>query len=259
MPLYPLNATSLLWYGLGGYDHSEVGGIHTHTLHVENTLPFFDMYIGKDLNEHEYHSGIVKSVSLDFEVNEPVLLTADCMFGREIAPQAVTPIGGTNQHAFPDYNIANRAFSGAEVTTQIAGSTVTTIEAASVEVNNTVVEDNFVLGDRYLPFAFIQEVECSGSLTLAHSNIAQYNYILNETTPSLTLTGSYGTGAGARSVTTTLRKLSFDTGNLPTEGNDRYILDLDFMGEPVAGTTTSAQSPIQVVVKNAQGEDAFKV
>ena len=263
VPLYPRGATSLLYYGLGQSDGSEVGSLtpklYEHTMKTNTTLPFFNAWVGKDLKEHEFRSGVVKSLTVDFEVGEAVLLTADCMFRREML-QTLTALDGAEPwtaYHFPDYNVEERAFSGTEITTSLGGTAIDTMESASIEIANTVVEDNFVLGDEYLPYAFVQEVEVSGSVSMSYTKSGDYEgFVGNNAGKALSLKGQYGTtdAADHRLVEFKMPSISFDTASLPTEGSDRFILEFEFMAE-LTGTNTS---PITVINRNSLKETLFE-
>jgi len=262
IPMYPLHATSAFAYVLGvGTTGAAQEDVYPHKMTLKRTIPFFKAFVNKDLKEHVFVGGIAKTATIDYEVNEPVLLSMDSMFRKEIvkAPGTAT-IPAT-------YNTDDKMFSGSTTVTRIAATDSATlgdatpsknVESASVEINNTAVEDNFVLGSQFLPNGFVQEVEISGSMSFNFRDANKDDYATyisaDGAEPAILLENSRGTfgdstnGSKHRYIGVTLHKVSFDTGSLPTEGNDRYVFEADFMVE--TGDVTGRQTPITVVVRN---------
>ena len=226
VPAYPIEAISLLYYTLGKCTSAAgSNSLFDHVIKASNMIPSFIAAIGKDIKEHRFTGGCMKGVTIDYETGEPVLLSFDTMFRKELVPSSLSTI------AFPDYNVAERAFSGAEVAHKVAGTQVHYIESASIEIANNVVDDNFVLGDRYLPTKFIEGLEITGSMELAYSDYARYEDFLDEDEPKLELLAEYGATTTKRAFGVELPKLSLNTANLPTDSTSRYLLEVEFMAE----------------------------
>ena len=260
VPLYPSHSTSLISYVLGTPLATTTAADDTHSatnrhkMKLEKSVPFFTAFIGKQEQEHQYEGGIAKSCTIDMEVGEAILMSMDCMFRRENIVTSATGIPSPIADAtFTPYNNKDQVFSGTDVKTEYAadGSTFASakfIESASIEINNTVVDDNFVLGKRYIPFGFIQECEISGNMSLSFQpgNKGNYTDFTGEKTPGIKFKMSRGSGAKYREILITIPRASLDTASLPTEGSDRYLLEIEFMADSTSGTT----SPINVEVVN---------
>ena len=227
IPAYPREAMSMLYYALGSLTSAmpDASGVIKHTVKMATTIPNFNLAIGRDKMEHRYTGGCLKGLTIDYEVNEPVLLTCDTMFRTELASGALDTI------TFPDYNVLEKAFAGAQVEHKINNTTVHYIESASVEIANSIVEDNFTLGSRYLPNKFVEGLEVTGNFEIAYSDYQRYADFLNEQELKLQLIASYGGAATAREFELSLPNLSLNTANLPTDSTSRYLLETEFMAQ----------------------------
>ncbi len=245
VPLYPREATSLLYYALGSCTTVTNGStspdnlVNKHTIKMANSLPNFRMAMGKDKKEHRYTGGCIKEVTVDYSVNEPLLLSCDTMFRKE------DPLETLSSVSFPDFNIGEKAFAGANVTTEINDTTVNYFESASIQIANSIVEDNFVLGSQYIPEKFVEGLEVTANFEMAYADSARYNDFLDEVEPKLELIAKYGEAIAAdatanppiaasnstRQVTLEMPILSFNTSNLPTDSTSRYLLEVEAMAE----------------------------
>ena len=260
IPLYTKGTPTLIHYAMGGAD---LGGrnahrtrysgqddtgftgptgqqsrtVWTHEFKIGADIPTFLCWIGKDKKEHRFIGGSMKSMTVDIDPGEPTLCSFDTMFREEM------PRGDLATVTWPDYNVLERCASGAELNnTEVAGNAVDYIESGSIELTNTVVEDNYVIGSRYIPEKFVQEAEVTGSLTMNFANIVRYQDFITEKEPSIefgqtrTIADDLTTHAvdergESRSWSFFLPKVSFNTGNLPTEGSDRYVFETEYMSE----------------------------
>ena len=242
VPLYSVGTPTMIYYAMGACkaETAAVSGVYTHEISVGEDVPTFFAFIGKDHREHQFSGGVVKSMTIDFETSEPALASFDCMFSREIYTSSAVGGAVDDTVSFPDYNVAERAWAGAEIDAKIAASASETavavnyIESASLELTNTAVEDNYALGNRYIPAKFIQEAEVTGNMSMNFANIARYEDFITEKEPKLELAGeSRGTGGTLRKFEFIMHKVSFNTGNLPTEGSDRYVFETEYMCERI--------------------------
>ena len=72
-PMYPREASSLLYYLLGTCTtvvDTPTTGINTHTIKQASVPPSFVMAIGKDKMEHRFTGCVMKSGTLDFQPND---------------------------------------------------------------------------------------------------------------------------------------------------------------------------------------------
>jgi hypothetical protein len=248
VPMYSMGFPTLAYYALGSAativgngSNGAATGAFVHTFTPGNAVPAYRMAIGKDVNEHQFVGCGMKSLKMDYSVDNPALATFDTLVRKELAPAALaTP-------TFPDYDVAERSFLGVEVTAEIDDTITTKIRSASVEINNTLVEDNHTFGDRFLPELIVQDLEVKGNVTMTFSDIVNYNQVRNEDEIKLELLFTHGTfqTLPARDVSIILPRLSLDTVNLPTDGNKEYILSIDFTAQAVNNDDEVIQ--IQVV------------
>ena len=230
IPAYPVEATSLLYYLLGTAATTAddpLSGLNTHKLSMGLVPPNFILGVGKDKKEHRFAACVMKGCTMDYEANELLLLTFDVMARQELAAGSLATV------TFPDYNEEERSFAGVDVEHKIDDSSVSYIESASVEITNNITEDNFVLGSRTLPNKYVQGFEVTGSLSIAYADYARYKTYLDEDSLAVDLIAKYGdvTTTKYRELKTELPSIALNTGKLPTDGSDRYILELEYMAE----------------------------
>ncbi len=235
-PMYSLGFSTLAYYALGknatlvgdGANGAEVGAF-IHTITPGTTVPAFRMGIGKDKNEHQFVGCAFKSVKLDYSIDNPALATFDTLVRKELTPGTIqTP-------TFPDYDVSERTFIGTEVVAEIDDTIIAFVRSASIEINNTLVEDNHTFGNRHMPELVVQDLEVKGNLTLSFDSIDRYNEVHDEDELKLELifTQNAISSLTHRQVKVTLPKISLDTGKLPTDGNKEYIMNIDFTAEAI--------------------------
>jgi hypothetical protein len=251
VPMYSLGFPTLAYYALGkiatvvgnGANGASTGAF-IHTITPGISVPAFRMGIGKDVNEHQFVGCAMKSMKLDYSVDNPSLATFDTLVRKELAPATLqTP-------TLPDYDVAERPFLGVEVTAEIDDTISTKIRSASIEVNNTLVEDNHTFGDRHLPDLIIQDLEVKGNITMSFTDITDYNSVRNEDEIKLELLYTHDTVLTLphRQMNITLPRLSLDKVNLPTDGNKEYILNIDF-------TATAVNNDNEVILLDIINEE----
>ena len=258
VPIYPTGAATLLYYTLGSST-----GDNTHVI-KSSTPKVFQMSIGKDKAQHRFVGCVVRTLTLDYDPSEVILGTFGIMCRKELETTAL-PGRHSNNHfftEFPDYNIAERAFGGVEVDTSIKKGNisgnfddddlVTNVESLSVEVDNGFIDDNYVIGDRHLPNAYIQNFTVNGSMELGYDKSSDYVGIVEEDSWRVLMSAKYGTGNSERIFSTELPRIALKTGNLPTEGTDRYLLNVDWEGERIGGSGANKDDLIVVTVKNQE-------
>ncbi len=248
--LFPREATSLLYYALGAVatnDITPTTALHTHTITKAQTIPFFRAAIGRDVKEHQLVGGIIGGFTLDYSPDETFTASFDTIFRRELSPLATL-----SAVTFPDFNAADRAFGGVEVTPSIGASPVTFVESASVTIENSVAEDAFSLGSRYLPAGIVAALEPSGSMDLRYDNEARYTDWLDGTERQIELDATYGTGDAERRIKVDLPICSYDTNKVPTENIERFVQTIDFTPEQ-----DTAGDPIIITVINTRAAAEF--
>lgn len=236
VPMYSRGFPTLAYYALGknvtvvgdGANGAAIGAF-IHTITPSTSIPTFGMGVGKDIKEHQFVGCAMKSLKMDYTVDNPSLATFDVLTKKELAPATLqTP-------TFPDYDVAERSFLGVEVIAKIAGVTVGYVRSASIEINNTLVEDNHGFGSRNLPTLVVQDLEVKGNLEMNYDDIQRYLDVHDETEVKLELLFTHDTvqTLPAREVSIELPKVSLDVGKLPTDGNKEYIVNIDWTAEAV--------------------------
>ena len=241
-PVYIDGTPSMIYYGLGSCISTETGsstGIFNHVIKQTTVPPHFDMEIGKDLKAHKYKSCVVKTMTFDYDPSETFLASFNVLARKELDSGDLATV------TFPDYNIAKRAAAGTEVVTQINDASVNYLESVSIEVDNQFVDDHFALGSRYLPNKYVQGLEVTGNIEAGYNDSARYQEIIDESALKLSLKHTISADNTFEIV---LNRIALDTGNLPTEGSDRYMIKTDFTSE----RTSSSDDIIIVNVKNSQ-------
>lgn len=228
-PVYIDGTPSMIYYGLGGVTTTETGtntGVFDHVIKKTTVPPHFDMEVGKDLKAHRFKSCVVKTMTFDYDPSEAFLATFSVLARKELAAGTLAEV------TFPDYNIAKRAAAGTEVKTQINDAAVNYLESVSIEIDNQFVDDHFALGSRYLPNKYVQGLEVTGNIEAGYGDYARYQEILDETPIKLSL--KHSINSANATFETVLPQIALDTGNLPTEGSDRFMIKTDFTAERTA-------------------------
>lgn len=250
-PVFPIEATSLLYYSLGSLTtviDMPVATINTHTLNHAVTIPDFICEIGRDDKAHRYTGCIAKGVTLDYAPDAVLSQSVDVFFRKE-----QTTGSSLATITFPDYDVANRAFGGVEVVPGLGaalGSTspVTFMESASVTWSNEFSDDAFSLGSQYLPANIVADFTVTGSWDMRFTLITDaYNDVYNAVNKSFQLAGTYGATTAQRDVKFIMDNISYDTTTLPTDGNKRYVQTVEFTGE-----NNAAGLPMKIDVINAK-------
>jgi len=247
VPMYTRGTPTLIYYALGGVvTVSEAAGPpenFKHTISPASSVPSFRLAVGKDLKEHQYVGCAVKSLKIDYSVSEPAMATLDLLVRKELAPATLqTP-------TFPDYDVKERTFLGTEVTVKVNDVSIGYVRSLSIDISNDLVEDNHSFGSRFLPDLRVQGLEITGTVTIAFSDIARYNDVLNETENKFSFQFSTGVfdSAGYRNCEIILPKISYDSGKLPTDENKEFVLEVNFTAEVDPGVN---DNPIQFIFHN---------
>lgn len=248
-PIFPREATSLIYYALGGISTATttpVTALNTHTITKAKTIPFFRAAIGRDINEHRYTGGIINSMTLDYAPDAVLSASFDTIFRKEIA------VGSLATPTFPDFNSAERAFAGADAGVEFDDSVVTFVESLSVTVENNVADDAYSLGSAYLPAGIIAGFDISGSMDLRYDSGDNYADWLAGTDVKIEVIANYGTGAAQRRFKIELPDVAYDVNRLPTDNLQRYVQTLDFTpqrdsnGDPIIVTVINSRTSAQV-------------
>ena len=250
VPVYTIGTPTLFYYALGAATTETIAspnGHFMHTIKAANVPPTFQMEIGKDRKAHRYVGCVVKGMTIDYDPAESVLATFEVMPRKEIAAADLASV------TFPDYNILERASSGTEIATEINDAVADFMESVSIEMDNGFVDDNHVLGNRYIPEKYVQTLDLSGSMEIGYDSYDRYESVVDEEQWKVELSQTHGTADTTRSFKVELPQIALMTANLPTEGSDRFILSVDFKGERQA----SSDDLIVITVQNKEAATAI--
>ena len=245
-PIYPSHAVSLLFYAMGKLvttQNTPNTLVDTHVITKDNSVPFFRAGIGRELNEHQYVGGIIGGYTVDYSPGEVLTGSFDTIFRREKSPLGTLDTGAN----FIDFDDAERAFGGSEVTPLIDASAVTFVESSSIVVSNNVADDAFALGNAHLPAGIIAALEVTGSFDLRYDANNRYTDWLDGTKRRFELNALFGTGGTLREVKFDLPVISYDVNRLPTDNIERYVQALEWTAE-----TDSNGDPLIITVVNTQ-------
>jgi len=249
-PLYPVHATTLIYYAMGKNVTTPATpntNVNTHVVSQANTVPFFQAAIGRDLREHIYVGGAVNSMTLDYTMDDVITSSFDVFFRKELANLPLT-----TSTTYDDFNVLERGYGGAEAAVQVDSTADDRIESLSISYENDFDDDAFALGSQFLPAGPIGELTCTGSFDMRFDSIDAYDLWYNETAIQIELTSSFGAAATLRSIDANLPSVALDTNNLPTSGFDRYVQSFNYHAQP-----DSNGDPLIVTVVNAQAGAAF--
>lgn len=248
-PLYPTHAASLLHYTLGATTtvvNTPTTLVNTHTIVKADSIPFFRMGIGRQLNEHQYVGGIINSFSADYSPDEILTGSFETVVRKELA------LGTLDTNAsFTDYDVVDSAFGGTEITPSIDAGAVTFIESASITVENNVADDAYALGNAHLPAGIVTGLNVSGSFDLRYDVNTRYTDWLDGTKRQFDLDGARGAGASQRKVKLDCPVINYDVNRLPTDNIERYVQTLDWTatpdsnGDPIIATIINDQTNAQ--------------
>ena len=250
-PLYPTHAASLLHYTLGATattTDTPTTNVNTHVVTKADSIPFFRMGVGRQLNEHQYVGGIINSFSADYSPDEILTGSFETVIRRELALGTLD-----TDAAFTDYDDVDGAFGGTEVTPSIDSTAVTFIESASISVENNVADDAYALGNAHLPAGIVAGLNVSGSFDLRYDANSRYSDWINGTVRQFDLDGSRGAAASQRQIKLDCPVISYDVNRLPTDNIERYVQTLDWTatpdsnGDPLICTIINEQTNAQFV------------
>lgn len=248
VPMYTRGFPTLAYYALGKDVTTAVTNGFKHVITPSGSIPSFRMGVGKDKKEHRFVGCAVKSMKLDYSVDNPALATFDLLCRKELEP------GDLQTVTFPDYDVKERSFLGVEVSVKIDDVAVAYVRSLNIEVNNTLVEDNHTFGSRYLPNLVVQDLEVKGSMELSFTDIQRYEEVRDEDQPSIELLFNHDTvdTAEHRALNVKLPEVSLDMGKLPTDGNKEYIMSIDF----TAQSDDNTDKVIEMTVINEEASAA---
>ena len=250
-PLFPEEAATLLYYGLGSVATTGSSAPYTHVIKKGSTLPSFSLEVGRDVKAHKYIGGAVNSFTIDYAPDDTLNGSFDCIFRNELATSSLANV------TFPDFNSANRAFAGPDVSFRIGAAesslTASTIcEGASISVENNISADAFSLGSGLLPAQLVGAVAVTGTMDLRYESSTNYDDFIATTEKRINFLANYGSGAGEREVQIDLPRIAYDTNRLPTDNVERFVQAMAFTAE-----TDTNGDPIICTVKNTQSNTLF--
>jgi len=260
VPVYPTGVPTLFYYALG-HSSEPSGGKYRISTNSGAAAPWaFQMGVGKDLKEHRFTGCVVRTFTIDFDPSEVVLATFGILARKELTEGTILGVHAGSKNSYVtfgkygvtpakgDYNKADRAFGGTEVKTFISkdGSAISesgnnsdqvnNVESMSIEMDNGFIDDHYAIGDQYLPNAYVQNFTVNGSMELGYSDHSDYKDVVTEKEWIVRLKAGYGRGGDARGFEVNLPQIALKTANLPTEGTDRYLLNIDWEGERKGGS-----------------------
>jgi len=256
--LYTQGAPTLIFYAMGAgatVVDMPTMGVNTHTVTPAEIIPHFIMATGRNVREHQYANCVVTGFSVDFAPGDPVTLNADINSRKELANVAIN----TTTISFPDYDDAERTFSGVEVVSKIGAAEggsptiVTNVESANITYENNFEDQAYGLGDQHLTGKFVNDQDVSGSMEFSFLTITDYDDVVGDTDKEIFFVTTQGTGASERGYTFEINRASYDTTSLPTNNAERYVQTIDFTGTPNA-----AGDNIKMVLINDETESEFE-
>jgi hypothetical protein len=251
-PLFPEQAASLLHYGLGSTATTgPASSVYSHVIKKGASLPFFSLEVGRDVKAHKYIGGAVNSFTLDYAPDDTLNGSFDCIFRNELATSALASV------TFPDFNSANRAFAGPDVSFRIGAAesslTASTLcEGASISVENNIAADAYALGSGLLPAQIVGAIGVTGTMDLRYETSTNYDDFIATTEKRINFLANYGSGSGEREIQIDLPRIAYDTNRLPTDNVERFVQALAFTAE-----TDTNGDPIICTVKNSQSNTLF--
>ena len=250
-PLFPEEAATLLYYGLGSVATTGSAAPYTHVIKKGSSLPFFSLEVGRDQKAHKYIGGAVNSFTIDYAPDDTLNGSFDCVFRKELATSSLASV------TFPDFNSVNRAMAGPDVGFAIGNAEASTspstlCEAASISVENNIATDAFALGSNLLPAQIVGGVGVTGTMDLRYESSANYDDFIATTEKRITFDGNYSSGATAKQIMVDLPRIAYDTNRLPTDNVERFVQAIGFTAE-----TDAAGDPIKITVGNSKTNAQF--
>ena len=218
--------------------------------------------------------------SIDFDPGEAISANFDIMARKELST-----VDNPGTTITDDYDVKERGWGGVEFLTYIGngGSTIvpasvssgilsssiltTTfdyVEKMSLKFDNNFAKNN-VLGDRYNKRNFVQDVSVTGTFEFGYDPSTQskqnYTDVIEQNDKSFIFRAERGfkdtraEGVDARMICLRLPRVSYDTSNIPTTNNERYVQSIDWTAQTSTDSTDSDEIYIDVV--NAESNGAF--
>ena len=165
VPFYSKGTPTLIFYALGknvpveGTSYNPPGNLPSHANLDKHTItaadnsasiPSFRMAVGKDLQEHRYNGCVVRTMTIDIDPSESVLVTFGILCRDEVERDSINT-ADLFDGAGVDYNIKDRAVSGVELDMKMRKSghtdtslkSYTNVESLSIEMDNGFIDDHY--------------------------------------------------------------------------------------------------------------------
>lgn len=244
--MYTQGAPTLFYYALGNSStatDSPTNGVNKHTVTTADTIKQFIMATGRDLREHQYVSTVATGFSMDFAPGDPVSADFAINARKELPNQP----RDTTTVTFPDYDAAERTFSGVEMNTKMgpaeggSPTSVITVESANISYENNFEDGAYVLGDQHLSGNFVNAIDITGSIEFSYATIDDYNDVVSDTAKELNFLASHGSAAAVRGYEFKFPRISYDTASIPTTDAERYVQSVDWTAaDNAAGNAMTA-------------------
>jgi len=156
---------------LSGETCNEVSAPYTHTFKIANEIPSVTLEVGADDAARQLKGTAIVAMSFEAPARELLSVSIDVLPQHEKRKAVGTP-------SFSDKPFF--VFHEGEV--KIAGAVNSYIEAFRFKIENSIPDDAFVIGSRYLPTIHLQGIEITGDMDIAFMNWNEYNRFLSGST-----------------------------------------------------------------------------
>ena len=199
-----------------------------------------------DLGKYFLYNGVrISKASFDFKPSGFVDVS------YEFAGQKET-VSDTSFDATPS-DLGHTPFEGFQATILEGGSSIGTVTALKIDIDNDLQTDLYVIGGGGLVNSLPEgNVKVSGTATVIFDSITLYNKAVNGTESSLKVSMTKGTGlgsAGNEYFEMLLPELRYKASTPTIKDSKGIMLDLPFEGYY---SNSSEASAIQIVLKNTQ-------
>ncbi|MEM4497307.1 MAG: phage tail tube protein [Nitrososphaerota archaeon] len=209
---------------------------HTFTpKDVDESLPIYTLEIGSGSIYRRILNCVADSLSIEASAGEPVTATVGILGTREEAASSRTP-------TYPTV----RYFTASDAVITIGGQ-ARKLRSFSIEMNNNMVDDHYVLGSKYLPKHLLGEFEATGSFEI---ELDEYSYLSDlladsEVSIQATFTGDQiETGVNYK-LDIIIEKAILETWSAEVSHAEAIVQEIDFIARK-----TSTNPPVKIELTN---------
>lgn len=209
---------------------------HTFTpKDIDESPPIYTIEIGSGSIYRKILNCVVDNLSIEISPGEPVTATAEILATKEETATARSP-------TYP----AVKYFTANDATITIGGQT-RKLRSFSIEINNNMADDHYVIGSKYLPRHVLGEFEASGSFEIEVDESVYLDEFLADAELGfqVTLTGEQIESGVNYKLDIIVEKAILESWSAEVSPSETIVQSIDFIARK-----TSTSPPVKIELTN---------